>query len=131
MGAFKRLTSDYSAHGFKVPSGEAPSIRDIIESQSFTNQITEEAEYAKLTRINIHRNLRQFGSIYAPQTRIGQKFTMTSLMIEALYDYLSQTPGFYLDEMTLFLWDELQALVTTSSIRRALVAKFWSKKTAR
>jgi hypothetical protein len=37
----------------------------------------------------------------------------------------------YLDEMAVFLWDEFQTLVTTSSIRRALVTKGWSKTTAR
>lgn len=52
-------------------------------------------------------------------------------MIEALCDHLFEKPGLYLDEMAIFLWDEFQTMVTTSSIRRALVAKGWSKKTAR
>ncbi|KAJ5333178.1 uncharacterized protein N7506_006961 [Penicillium brevicompactum] len=33
--------------------------------------------------------------------------------------------------MAVFLWDEFRTMVTTSSIRRALVAKGWSKKSAR
>ena len=56
---------------------------------------------------------------------------MIPLMIEALCDYLCEKPGLYLDEMAVFLWDEFQTMVITSSIRRALVAKGWSKKTAR
>lgn len=42
-----------------------------------------------------------------------------------------EKPGLYLDEMAVFLWDEFQTLVTVASIRQALVAKSWSKKTAR
>jgi hypothetical protein len=52
-------------------------------------------------------------------------------MIEALYDHLSEKPGLYLNEMAVFLWDEFHTMITTSSIRRAPIAKGWSKKTAR
>lgn len=45
--------------------------------------------------------------------------------------HLSEKPGLYLDEMAVFLWDEFRTLVTTSSIRRALVSKGWSKKSTR
>jgi hypothetical protein len=112
------------------PSPAKPHlIRDMIESQTVTIfQMAEEAECTKLTIINIRRNLWQFGSIYAPQTRIGRKRTMTPLMIEALCDHISEKPGLYLDEM---VWDEFQTFVTTSNIRRALVAKGWSNKSAR
>lgn len=48
---------------------------------------------------------------------------MTPSMLEALCDYLLEKPSLYLDEMAVFLWDEFQTLVTTSSIRRALVSK--------
>jgi hypothetical protein len=52
-------------------------------------------------------------------------------MIEALCNHLYEKPGLYLEEMVVSLWDEFQAMVTASSIRRALIAKVWSKKTAR
>lgn len=82
-------------------------ICDMIENQSFTtSQMAEEAECTKLTIINIRRNLRQFGTIYAPQTRVGRKRTVTPLMIKALCDHLSEKPGLYLDEMAVFLWEE-------------------------
>lgn len=104
----------------------------MIESQSLTStQMAEEAKCSKVTIINIRRNLRQFGSVYATPTRIGRKPTVTPLMIDALCDHLSEKPGLYLDEMAIFLWDEFRLMITTSSIRRALVAKGWSKKTAR
>jgi hypothetical protein len=51
-------------------------------------------------------------------------------MIEALCDHLCEKPGLYLDEMVVFLWDEFQTMVTTSSIRKARVAlvekRLWS-----
>lgn len=37
----------------------------------------------------------------------------------------------YQDEMVVFLWDELEILVTTHSIGRALKGVGWSKKAAR
>lgn len=49
-------------------------------------------------------------------------------MIEALCSHLCEKPGLYPDEMIIFLWDELQAMITASSIRRALIAIGWSKK---
>lgn len=67
----------------------------------------------------------------APKIRIGRQRAVTPLMIEALCDHLSEKPGVYLDEMALFFWDEFQTFFTILSIRRALVAKGWSKKTAR
>jgi transposase len=107
-------------------------IHDMIESQSLsTSRMAEEAEYSQATIIDIRANLRQFGSVHAPPTRIGRKRTVTPLMIEALCDHLSEKPGLYLDKMAVFLWDEFRTLVTTSSIRRALVAKGWSKKSTR
>ncbi|KAJ5471818.1 hypothetical protein N7539_008761 [Penicillium diatomitis] len=93
--------------------------------------MAEEAECSQATIINIRANLRQFGSVHAPPTRIGRRRTVTPLMIEALCEHLSEKPGLYLDEMAVFLWDEFRTLVTTSSIRRALVAKSWSKKSTR
>lgn len=102
-------------------------IRDMIERESFTTSLmAEQARCNKLFIIIIRRNLRQFGSIYAPQTLIGRKPIVTPLTIEALCDRLSKKPGFSLDEMAVFLRDEFQAIVATSSIRRALVAKCWS-----
>lgn len=93
--------------------------------------MAEETECSKVTIVNIRRNLRQFGIVHAPPTRIGRRRTVTPLMIEALCDHLTEKPGLYLDEMVVFLWDEFHSLATTSSIRRALVAKGWSKKTTR
>ena len=75
--------------------------------------------------------MRHFGSVHAPLTRIGRRRTVTPPMMEALCEHLYAKPSLYLDEMAVFLWDEFLVLVTTSSIRRALIAEGWSKKTAR
>lgn len=108
----------------RLPLSKLHPIRDMIESKSLTtSQMAEEAECSKLTVVNIRRNLRQFGSVHAPPTRIGRKRTVTPLMFESLCDHLSEKPGLYLDEMVVFLWDEFQTLVTTSSIRRALFCR--------
>lgn len=82
-------------------------IRDMIERQSFTtSQMAEEAECTKLTIINIRRNLRQFGTSYAPQTRTDRKRTVTPIIMKALCEDLSKKPGLYLDEIAVFLWAE-------------------------
>lgn len=52
-------------------------------------------------------------------------------MIDAFYDHLSEKPALHLDEIAVFLWDEFCTTMTTSGLRRALVTKGWSKKTAR
>jgi hypothetical protein len=59
------------------------------------------------------------------------KTNRDAAMIKALCEHLSEKPGLYLDEMAVFLWDEFRTMITTSSIRRALVATGWSKKAAR
>lgn len=93
--------------------------------------MAEAAECSEQTIKNIRRNLRLFGHVHAPPTRIGRRRSITPPMLEALCDYLLEKPGLYLEEMAIFPWDEFRMLASTSSIRRALVSKGWSKKTAR
>lgn len=64
-----------------------------------TSQMAEEVECSKLTIINIRRNVRHFGSVHAPLTRIGRRRTVTPLMMKALCDHLYAKPGLYLDEV--------------------------------
>jgi hypothetical protein len=49
-------------------------------------------------------------------------------MQEALCDHLFEKPSLYLGKMAIFLWDEFRMLATTSSVRRALQSKGWSRK---
>jgi hypothetical protein len=52
-------------------------------------------------------------------------------MLDALREHLLEKPELYQDEMAIFLYDEFNVLVTTSSISRALASVGWTKKAAR
>jgi hypothetical protein len=52
-------------------------------------------------------------------------------MLETLRQHLLEKLFQYLDEIVVFLWDELEALVITSSISRALASIDWSNNAAR
>lgn len=68
---------------------------------------------------------------YMPfQIELAGDEALTPPILESLCDHLLEKPGLYLDEMVVFLWDEFHTLATTSSIRKALASKGWSKKTA-
>ncbi|CEO58410.1 Putative TPR domain protein [Penicillium brasilianum] len=115
----------------RLPHSKLCFIRDMIQSQSLTtSEIAEQAECSERTIKNIRRNLRLFGNVHAPTSRVGRRRTITPRILEALCDHLIEKPTLYLDEIAVFLWDEFETQVTTSSIRRALVAHGWSKKVA-
>jgi hypothetical protein len=48
-----------------------------------------------------------------------------------MFERLIEKPELYQDEMVVFLYNEFDVLVTTSSISRALASAGWSKKAAR
>lgn len=52
-------------------------------------------------------------------------------MLRTLLEHLVEKPDLYQDEMAVYLFDEFNALVTTSCISRALAAAGWSRKVAR
>ncbi|KAJ5901578.1 hypothetical protein N7495_002106 [Penicillium taxi] len=58
-----------------------------------------------------------------PPNRGGRPRGITSVMLEALYDYLLEKPNLYLDEMAIFLWDEFDIQATKSGTSRALAFK--------
>lgn len=116
----------------RLPPLKLYLIRDMIQSRSLTtSEMAEQAECSDRTIKNIRKNLRQFGNVHAPTNRVGRRRTITPRMLEALCDHLVEKPALYLDEIAVFLWDEFETQVTTSSIRRALVAHGWSKKVSR
>jgi hypothetical protein len=79
----------------------------MISSKSLTaSEMAKAAECSKRSIINISNNLRWFGSVKAPPTRVGRRRTVTPSMLEALCDHLLEKPGLYVDEMAIFLWDE-------------------------
>jgi len=105
-------------------------IRDMVLSKSLRN-----AQMAKIARCSmrsirtIRTNLRCFGTTKAPPNRVGRPRSITPPMLSALCDRLIEKPHMYRDETALFLWDEFDVQVTSSSIRRA--SGCWSKKIAR
>jgi hypothetical protein len=44
-------------------------------------------------------------------------------MLDVLREHLLERPDQYLGEMAVFLWDEPEALVTTSTISKALLGR--------
>jgi hypothetical protein len=73
----------------------------------------------------IRSNLRCFGSTTAFQS-------ITRPKLGALREHLFEKRDQYLDEMTVFFWDEFSVLVPTATISRTLkVSIGWSKKAAR
>lgn len=108
-------------------------VRDMILSREplTTSQIAGAACCSERSVSNIRLNLRLFGTARAPPNHVGRRRSITVPMLKALCEHLLEKPDLYLDEMVIFLWDEFEAAVTTSSIRRALVDSGWSRKIAR
>ena len=75
---------------------------------------------------SVRANIRRFGSTTAPPNGGGRPRSLTPPMLDALREHLLEKPDIYLDEMVVFLWDEFEALVTTSTISRALASIKWS-----
>jgi hypothetical protein len=104
-------------------------IRDMIQ-----NGLLRITDIAKVTScstrvvMRIRSNLCCFSTTSAPAKHGGCCQLIISSMLEALCEYLLKKPTLYLDEMVLFLWDQFQVFVTTSTISRALSSAQWSKK---
>jgi hypothetical protein len=41
-------------------------------------------------------------------------------MLDALCDHLAEEPGLYVEELAVFVWDELYTLPSSSSMKNAL-----------
>ena len=91
----------------RLPPCKLEMIRDMIQSESLTiSQMATAAECSERSIISIRTNLRLFGNIRAPSTRVGRQRSITPPMLQALCDHLLEKPGLYVDEMVMFLWDE-------------------------
>jgi len=90
--------------------------------------MAQAAECSKRSIINIRNNLRFFGQVRAPSTRVGRRRSITPPMIQTICDHLLEKPELYVDGLVLFFWDEFHVWVTNSSLKRALASVGWSKK---
>ncbi|KAI9041829.1 putative TPR domain protein [Aspergillus affinis] len=116
----------------RLPPSKLEMIRNLIYSGSLTTiQMADAAGCSKRPIANVRSNLRLFGNVRAPSTRVGRRRSITPPMIHTLCDHLLEKFGLYVDEMVLFLWDEFHTWVTSSSLKRALVSVGWSKKVAK
>jgi len=79
----------------------------------------------------IRSNILHFDSTKSPPNGGGRPRRMTHLMLDAVCERLIEKPSMYLEEMSIFLFDEFYVLVTPSTISRALARVGWSKKAAR
>lgn len=76
----------------------------MIQSDSLTtSQMANAAKCSEKTIKNARRNLRLFRQVHAPLTRIGRRRSITPPILEALYNYLLEKPGLYLEEIVIFL----------------------------
>ena len=107
-------------------------IRDMITHGGFSYPKIARAAGCSTGAVKaISANLRCFGSTTAPPNGGGRPRSIAPPMIDALREHLLEKPDQYLDEMALFLWDEFEVRVTTSTISRTLRSIGWSRKTAR
>ena len=89
----------------------------MILSKSLRN-----AQMARIARCSmrsirtIRTNLRGFGTTKAVPNSVGRPRSITPPMLGALYDRLIEKLHIYRDETALFLWDEFDVQVTSSSI---------------
>ena len=106
-------------------------IRDMIQGGFKNDAIAATAQCSIRAVQRIRSKLRCFGTTRAPANGTGRRRTITPPMLKTLLEHLVEKPDLYQDEMAVYLFDELDALVTTSCISRALAAADWSRKVAR
>ena len=106
-------------------------IRDMIACK-FTNVAVAETVRCSTRSVQkIRSNLRCFGTTKAPPNGSGRRKIITPSMLSALLEHLIEKPDLFQDEMAVFLHDEFNVLVTTSTVSRTLALAGWSKKAAR
>jgi hypothetical protein len=99
-------------------------IYDMIRSGELSIlELAEAAGYNKSTILRISSNIRMFSSIKALANKCGRLRSITPIILEALYNYLFEKPGLYLNEIAIFLWGDFNMYIIKSSISRALIYK--------
>ena len=107
-------------------------IHGMILEHAFTyEQIADAAGCSYDAVKHIRLNLRCFGSTTAPPNGGGRPRTQSPSMLDALCEHLLRKPDLYRDEMVMYIWDEFQLPVSTSTITRALKSNGWSRKKCR
>ena len=76
----------------------------------------------------IRTNLRGFGCTTAPRKPRGRRRSLTPTMRKALHEYIRIWPDRYLDELSIYLADDFDEVVSVSTISRELKRARLSKK---
>ncbi|KFY68595.1 hypothetical protein V498_10594 [Pseudogymnoascus sp. VKM F-4517 (FW-2822)] len=104
----------------------------MISTDSLNNaRIAEAAGCSRRSVCHMRSKLRRFGIFSAPSKKLeGRPGTISATMLQALYERLLEKPDLSQAELAVFLWDELNAVVTKYSIGRALIKDGWAKTAA-
>jgi transposase len=125
-------TAPRSSMAPNLATSQRNMIRDMIVTKKLTAAQIADAVRCSVGAVKyIRSNLRCFGAVKAPCNGGGRPRSITPPMLEALREHLLEKPDRYLDELVVFMWDDFEAVVTASTINRALKSAGWSKKTCR
>ena len=102
----------------------------ILDKKLKTSEMANVAECSERSIKAICSNLHYFSTTKAPPNGGGRPRSITPPMLEVLCEHLLEKPELYLEEISVFLWDEFEVLVSTFIISRALKSICWSKKAA-
>jgi hypothetical protein len=92
-----------------LPASQDTLIQHMIDDGRFTNRQIAEAADCSIPAVKaIKRNIHDFGSTTAPLNGGGRPPSMTSVMRDALLEYLLRKPNLYLDEMVVYLWGRVR-----------------------
>jgi transposase len=115
-----------------LAAAQHAQIRDMIADGGFYDtEIADAVECSRNAVGAIRANIQCFGRTNAPRNVSGPRRSITPSMHEAMLDFLLSKPEQYLDELVVFIWDEFEVLVSTSTVSRELKSVGWSKKRAR
>jgi hypothetical protein len=95
-------------------------ICDMTKSGMSISKTALAAECSEQAVQYIRSNLRVFGTPGMPPNRVGRWPSITPPILEALFDYLLNKPGSYLDETLDFVRHKFGVDVSMDSLRRVL-----------
>lgn len=115
--------------GRRLPDEVVHRIRLRVEANESVAAIAEAVKVSKKTIYKLRLNLDIWGEPYAPPTvTLGRHRSLLPYQEMKLLKFLEDQPTAYLDEMQTFLFDEFDALLSLTSIYRALERARWSRK---
>ncbi|KAI1847678.1 hypothetical protein JX265_013938 [Neoarthrinium moseri] len=116
----------------QLAQSQLEKIESMLSGDSLKDsQRAQMAECNERAIRRIRSRLRRFGSTRKPIAKTGRPRSVTAAMLQPLRAELIDEPVLYLDEMTSFIESQFDAMVTVSSMSRALASIRWTKKKTR